>query len=108
MRTVSETSGTTIHTTKLKSYGSQNKKTKVVYEKIFEDILVENFHKMGKGLATQFQETQRLPHMINLRRNVQRYTLIKLTKLKHKGKKNKGNKGKATNNTQGDPHKDKS
>ena len=30
-------------------------------EKIFEEIIVENFPKMGKEIATQVQETQRVP-----------------------------------------------
>ena len=30
------------------------------YEKIFEEIIVENFPKMGKEIATQAQETQRV------------------------------------------------
>ena len=31
-------------------------------EKIFEEIIVENFPKMGKEIATQVQETQRVPN----------------------------------------------
>ena len=31
---------------------------KKVYEKILEEIVVENFPKMGKEIATQVQETQ--------------------------------------------------
>ena len=31
------------------------------HEKIFEEIRVENFPKMGKEIATQVQETQRVP-----------------------------------------------
>ena len=36
-------------------------------EKIFEEIIVENFPKMGKEIATQVQETQRVPKRINPR-----------------------------------------
>ena len=36
------------------------------HEKILE-IIVENFHKMGKEIATQVQETQRVPNRINPR-----------------------------------------
>ena len=39
---------------------------------------------MGKELATQVQETQRVPNRINPRRNTTRHILIKLTKIKHK------------------------
>ena len=35
------------------------------HEKIFEEITVENFPKMGKEIATQVQETQRVPNRIN-------------------------------------------
>ena len=54
------------------------------HEKILEEIIAENFPKMGKEIATQVQETQRVPNMINPRRNTQRQILIKLIKVKHK------------------------
>ena len=41
---------------------------------------------MGKEIATQVQEAQRVPYRINLRRNIQRQKFIKLTKFKHKEK----------------------
>ena len=44
------------------------------------------FPKMGKEIATQVQETQRVPNRINPRRNTPRHILIKLTKIKHKEK----------------------
>ena len=47
-------------------------------EKIFEEIIVENFPNMGKEIATQIQEVQRAPFRINPRRNVQRHILLKL------------------------------
>ena len=31
------------------------------HKKILEEIIVENFPKMGKEIVTQFQETQRVP-----------------------------------------------
>ena len=37
------------------------------HEEIHEEIIVENFPKMGKEIATQVQETQRVPKMINPR-----------------------------------------
>ena len=37
------------------------------HEKILEEIIVENFTKMGKETATQMQETQRVPNKINPR-----------------------------------------
>ena len=55
-------------------------------EKIFEEIIVENFPNMGKEIVNQVQETQRVPYRINPRRNTPRHILIKLTKIKHKEK----------------------
>ena len=37
------------------------------HEKILEEIIVENFLKMRKEIATQVQETQRVPNRINPR-----------------------------------------
>ena len=54
------------------------------HEKILEEIIVENFPKMGKEIITQVQETQRVPNRINPRRNTPRHILIKSTKIKHK------------------------
>src|SRR5574337_748673 len=39
------------------------------HEKILEEIIVENFPKMGKEIITQVQETQRVPNRINPRQN---------------------------------------
>ena len=55
-------------------------------EKIFEEIIVENFPNMGKKIATQVQEAQRVPDRINPRKNMPRHIVIKLTKIKDKGK----------------------
>ena len=52
--------------------------------KILEEIIVENFPKMGKEIITQVQETHRVPNRINPRQNTPRRILIKLTKMKHK------------------------
>ena len=41
---------------------------------------------MGKEIATQVQEVQRVPYRINSRRNMPRYIIIKLAKIKDKGK----------------------
>ena len=53
-------------------------------EKIFEDITVEKFPNMGKEIATEVQEAQRVPYRINPRRNMPRHIVIKLAKLKTK------------------------
>ena len=39
---------------------------------------------MGKEIATQIQESQRVPNRITPRQNAPRHILIKLTKIKHK------------------------
>ena len=54
------------------------------YEKIFEDIIVENFSNMEKEIVNQVQEGQRVPYRINPRRNTLRHIVTKLTKSKHK------------------------
>ena len=43
----------------------ENKKKS--HEKILEEITVKSFPKMGKEIATQVQETQRVPNRINPR-----------------------------------------
>ena len=55
-------------------------------EKIFEEIIVENFLNKGKERVNQVQEAQRVPYSINPRRNMPRHMLIKLSKFKYKEK----------------------
>ena len=55
-------------------------------EKIFEDIIVENFPNMGKEIATQVQEAQRVPYREIPKRNMLRHIAIKLAKIKDKEK----------------------
>ena len=54
------------------------------YEKIFDEIIAENFPNMEKEIVNQIQQVQRVPHRINPRRNTPRHIIIKLTKTKHK------------------------
>ena len=63
---------------------SEEEDKKKDQEKILEEIIVENFPKMGKEIITQVQETQRVPNRINPRWNTPRHILIILTKIKHK------------------------
>ena len=63
---------------------SEKEDKKKGHEKILQEIIVENFPKMGKEIATQVQETQRVPNRINPRQNPSRHILIKLIKIKHK------------------------
>ena len=78
-RTISEASGIMLNALTFKSQESQKKKTKIL-----EEIIVENFPKMGKEIATQVQESQRVPSKINPRQNTPGHILIKLTKIKYK------------------------
>ena len=55
-------------------------------EKIFEEIIVENFPNMGKEMVSQVQEAQRVLYRINSRKNTPRHILIKLLKIKYKEK----------------------
>ena len=55
-------------------------------EKIFEEIIVKNFPNMGKEIATQVQEAQRVPYRLNPRRNMPRHIVIKVAKIKDKEK----------------------
>ena len=66
------------------NYRHPRRRKKKGYEKIFEEIIVENFPSMEKELANQVQEARRVPYRINPRRNIPRHILIKLTKTKHK------------------------
>ena len=62
------------------------------YEKIFEEIIVENFPNMEKEIV---QEAQRAPYRINPRRNMPRHILIKLTKTKHTKKEDEKQQGRS-------------
>ena len=73
-------------------------------QKIFEEIIVENFPNMGKEIVNQVQEMQRVLYRINSRRTTMRHILIKLTKIKHKEKNTESSKGKTTSNIRGKPH----
>ena len=66
------------------NYRVSEEEKKKGYEKIFEEITVENFPNMEKEIVNQVQEVQRVPYRINPRRNLPRHILIKLTKTKHK------------------------
>ena len=51
------------------------------YEKIFEEVIVENFPNMKKEIFSEVQEPQRVPYRINPGRNMPRHILIKLKRL---------------------------
>ena len=60
------------------------------YEKIFEEIIVENFPNMEKEIVNQVREAQSVPYRINPKRNTRRHILIKLTETKHQERIVKG------------------
>ena len=49
-------------------------------EKIFEEIIVENFPNMGKEIVNQVQEVQRVLQRINSRRNMQKTHINQIIK----------------------------
>ena len=55
-------------------------------EKIFEEIIVENFPNMGKEIVNQLQKAQRVAYRTNPRTNMPRHIIIKLSKIKYKEK----------------------
>ena len=72
----------------------EGEKIKKGPEKIFEEILAENFPNMEKEIINKVQESQRVPGMINPRRNIPRHIVIKLTNIKNTDKIFKATKGK--------------
>ena len=62
----------------------EEEEKKRMHEKIFEEIIVENFPNMEKVIVNQVQEAQRVPSRVNPRRNTPRHILIKLIQTKHK------------------------
>ena len=84
--------------TNIQIIGVPEEEKKKEYEKIFEEIIVENFPNMEKEIASQVLEAQIVLYRINPRRNTPRHILIKLTKTKLQRKNIKSSKGKATSN----------
>ena len=64
--------------------GVPEEEKKKGYEKIFEEIIVENSSNMKKEIVNQIRDMQRVPYRISPRRKTPRHILIKLTKTKHK------------------------
>ena len=76
-----------IKLTNIRIIGVQEEKEKKKgTEKIFEEIMVENFPNIGKERVNQVQETQRVSYRINPRRNMPRHILFKPSKIKYKDK----------------------
>ena len=62
----------------------EGKEREKVAEKIFEEIITENFPNVGKEVVNQIQEVQKVPGRINPRRKTLRHIVIKLSKIKDK------------------------
>ena len=77
------------------------------HEKILEEIIVENFPKMGKEIITQVQETQSPKQDKPKAKHPETY-INQINKDQTQRTNIKSSKGKTTNNTQGDSHKDNS
>ena len=73
-----------IKCTSIRIIGVPEEEKKKSFEKIFEEIIVENFPSMEKETANKIQEAQRASYRINPRRKMPRHILIKLTKAKYK------------------------
>ena len=72
----------------------EEEKKKKACEKNFVEIILDSFPNMEKEIVNQVQEAQRVPYRINSRRNMPRHILIKLTKTKHKERKQQGRSNK--------------
>ena len=60
-----------IKRTKIRIAGVPEEEKKKGYEKIFEEIIVENFPNMEKEIVNQVQEAQRVPYRIDQRETCQ-------------------------------------
>ena len=63
-----------IKCTNIRIIGVPEEEKKKGYERIFEEIIIENFPNMEKEIVNQVQEAQRAPYRINARRNVTKHT----------------------------------
>ena len=91
--------------TSIRIIGVPEEEKKKGTEKIFQEIIVENFPNMGNEIVNQVQEAQRFLYRINPRRNMPRHILIKLSKIKYKEKILKAAREKQQITYKGIPHK---
>ena len=77
------------------------------HEKILEEIIVDNFPKMGKELVTQVQETQS-PKQDKSKAKHPKTHINQISKDQTQRTNIKSSKRETTYNTQGDLHKDNS
>ena len=109
MRSTSETSGTMfVKGSNIQVIGIPEEDKKKGHEKILEEVIVEKIPKMGTEIATQVQKN---PESLKQDKPKVKQPKIHInqTNENQTQKENiKGSKGKATNDTQGDSHKDNS
>ena len=77
------------------------------HEKLLEEIIAENFPKMGKEIATQVQETQS-PKQDKPKAKHPKTHINQINKDQTQRTNIKSSKGEITNNTERDSHKDNS
>ena len=90
--------------TNIQIIGVPEEEKKKGTEKIFEEIIVENFSNMGKEIVNQVQEAQSPIQDKSKEKHAKTY-INQTIKNQIQRKYIKVSKGKATNNIQGNPHK---
>ena len=80
---------------------SEEEDKKKGHKKILEEIIVENFPKMGKEIATQVQEIQS-PKQDKPKEKHPKTHINQINEAQTQRTSIKSSKGKTTNNTQGD------
>ena len=78
------------------------------HEKILKELLFENFPQMGKEIATQVQKNTESPKQDKSNAKHPKTHINQTIKDQTQRENIKCSKGKATNNTQGNPHKNNS
>ena len=105
MRTVLETSGTTLNTPTFELYGSEKKKRKRKGLRKYLKRLELKTSLIWERKESMKSRKCRVPYRINPRRNTPRHILIKLSKIKYKEKilkqQGKNNKQHARESPQG-------
>ena len=107
MRTTSETYGAMLNDRTFIIGVPAEEDKKKDHEKILEEIIVENFPKMGKEIITQTQEIQS-PKQNKPKAKHSKTHINQINKDQTPRTNIKSSKGETTNNTQGDSHKDNS
>ena len=78
------TSGTILRVIPFTSQGQQKEKREQRIEKLFIEIMAENFPNLVQENDTQVQEAWRVPKKMNPKRPTPRHIIIKMPKVKDK------------------------